>query len=613
MFCPHCGNRNQGEHFCLGCGKELPKRPALGAVDSAADRLIGRTLDQKYQLEAKLGVDATGTVYRASRLLLGDLVAVKILHSDLMNNERAVARFYREAQASAIVKHPNVVTIYDFRVSSDKLVYLVMELVEGVSLRKMIDQQGALSQESAVLIATQVCATLAEAHKHEVVHRDLKPESILIQNTLNRQQVKVLNFGIAAFLRDLNMGDAEQPGGSLVNAEYMSPEQCLGETLDIRSDIYSLGIVLYEMLTGVTPFKSPVLTAVVVQQVNQAPAPLRRLNADISPAIESLVLRALDKRRERRPQTAKEFASWLTKATDGVISSVGTDKPLESSPISEPVQSLPNSGAYTVSHEALVPGSSTVASERSRKLGLWLIGVALLLISAAGIWWYTRSGGVSAPTNTTSGIGGAQPAPTVTSTGRVTPTNTPEQASKPGPQVTSSSLWELITGQTSGATDAANALGSPDQKVAVIAPGNQIALAYSEGQFFGNGPGADLRLYGPDESVSYNIFVRNDSASTWRQVGTNRRGFPDGVFNHDIGHHGVQQARQVMIKNNGQADLKLDAVTAQYKNKVVRAPKPRPLPRPKPRPAIVDKKELEKARKRREKELEKRSEKGKNR
>lgn len=610
MFCPHCGNRDQGERLCSGCGRELPKRRSVGAADSAADKLIGRTLDQKYQLEARLGVDATGTVYRANRLFIGDLVAVKILHPDLMNNQRAVERFYREAQASALIKHPNVVAIYDFRVSSDKLVYLVTELVEGVSLRKMIEQQGAVVRESAVMIANQVCATLAEADKHDVVHGDLKPENIRIQNTPNGQRVKVLNFGIAA-LRDPNIGEAEQPGGSLVNAEYMSPEQCLGETLDIRSDIYSLGIVLYEMLTGVTPFKSPVLTAVVVQQVNQAPPPLRRLNADISPAMESLVLRALDKSREKRPQTASEFASLLTKAAHGVISSVGTEKPFESSPISKPVRSLPDSDSYVTTDDAIAPGSLAVASGRSSKLGLWLLAGAFLLLVGVGVWWYARSGGGNPVTNTTSDTDATQPAPTATSTAEVTPAKTPDPAPKPVPPVTSGSLWELITDQTSGATDAANALGTPDQKVAVITPGNQIALVYREGQFFGNGPGADLRLYGPDESVSYNIFVRNDSTSAWRRVDINPRGLTSGVFSHDIGHHGVQQARQVMIKNNGKADLKLDAVAALYKNRVFNAPKP--LPKPRPRPVFVDRKELEKARKKREKELEKRREKGKTR
>ena len=256
-----------------------------------------------------LGVDLTGTIYRASRLFIGDVVAIKILHPDLTDNQPAVERFYREAQTSALIKHPNAVVIYDFAVSSDKLVYLVTELVEGVSLRKRLEEPDTLSHGSVVKIATQVCAALSEAHKHKVVHRDINPDNILIKNIGSGQQVKVLNFGIAA-LHDINKGEAEQPGDPLRSAEYLSPEQCRGEALDGRSDLYSLGVVLYEMLTGVTPFRSPVLTAVVVQQVNEQPRPLRDLNADISPAMEAVVLRALEKRRELRPQTASEFASW---------------------------------------------------------------------------------------------------------------------------------------------------------------------------------------------------------------------------------------------------------------------------------------------------------------
>ncbi len=586
MFCPNCGSSNQDHRFCISCGKELPNLQALRAIDSDADSLIGRTLDQKYQLEARLGVCATGTVYRASRLFFGDSVAVKILHPDLMNNQRAVARFYREAQAAALIKHPNVVAIYDFGVSSDEFVYLVMELVEGVSLREMIEQQGALPQESAVLIANQVCAALTEAHKRNVVHRDINPENILIQNTVNGQQVKVLDFGIAA-LRDLNKGETVRTGGLTGTPQYMSPEQCLGEKLDGRSDIYSLGIVLYEMLTGQAPFNSQLLTAVVVQQVNQAPTPLRWLNPHISPEIESVVLRALDKRRERRPQTASEFARWLTDATNGAfsVSSIGAEERFEAPSTSEPANSLPESKSFDMSDYLLVPESKAFASRRFRKLAWGLFGAALLIIGAGAFWWYTRSGGGALVTATKPLFGNTQPTPAVTSTvnvqpvviARATPDITPERAPEPTPQATDDSVWELIPGQTSRTNEAENALGVPDRQMAIIAPGSQLALAYREGQFFGNGPGADLSLYGPaGESVSYTIFVRNEPGTAWRKVDVNRRGFINGVSNHDIGHHGVQQARQVLIKNDGNTDLKLDAVTAQYKDKKFSAPRPLP-------------------------------------
>jgi eukaryotic-like serine/threonine-protein kinase len=594
MFCPYCGASNQDQRFCLGCGKEMPNLQASGAVDSAADPLIGRTLDRKYRLEARLGVGATGTVYRAARLFFGDSVAVKILNPDLMNNQRAVARFYREAQGAALIKHPNVVAIYDFGVSSDEFVYLVMELAEGMSLREMIDQQGALPQETAVTIANQVCAALTEAHKRKVVHRDINPENILIQNTHSGQQVKVFDFGIAA-LRELHQGETMRPGGLTGMPQYMSPEQCLGETLDGRSDIYSLGIVLYEMLTGEAPFKSPVLSAVIVQQVNQAPPPLRRLNPHISREIESVVLRALDKRREQRPQTASEFARWLTAATDGVFSasSIEAEETFEATSTPEPADSLPESSSFALSDGPLAPESAALPPRRSGKLAVGLFGAALLFLGGYLIWRYAGSRGAERIKTTALQIRGAQQTPTVAPivastlkiqpavVGQSTPSNAPERAPDAAPQATRGSLWELITNQTRGANEAENALGLPDQQMAVIAPGSQIALAYREGQFFGNGPGTDLRLHGPDgEIVLYSIYVRNDSAGAWRKVDVNRRGFIKGVSSHDMGHHGVQQARQVMIKNDGQADLKLDAITALYKDKLFSAPRPRPPRKP---------------------------------
>src|SRR5262245_47967609 len=199
MFCPHCGsNRTPDQRSCTSCGKDLPRLTAGGDAAPVSDALIGRTLDKKYRLDAMLGVDLTGTIYRASRLFIGDVVVIKILHPDLTNNQRAMERFYSEAQTSALIKHPNAVLIYDFAVSSDNLVYLVTELVDGVSLRNRLEQPGSLSEGSVVKIVTQICAALAEAHKHGVVHRDLNPENILIKDIGSGQQVKVLNFGIAA-------------------------------------------------------------------------------------------------------------------------------------------------------------------------------------------------------------------------------------------------------------------------------------------------------------------------------------------------------------------------------------------------------------------------------
>ena len=286
------------------------------AQNDVVTSMLGRTIEGKYRLVAKLGAGGMGAVYRAQRLLIGDEVAIKILHAEHVTQPESFERFRREAQAAARLKHPNAVSIYDFGVTTDGLVYLVMELVEGQSLRQIIKQQGPLTPSAAAEIISQVCSALDEAHRQQIVHRDLKPDNIIVNPTLNGLRTKVLDFGIAK-LRDLTAGNLTQTGSVMGTPHYMSPEQCLGEELDNRSDIYSLGVVLYEMLSGVVPFNSPTSTAVVVQHVNQTPPSLRAINLSISQDLEHVVLHALEKKREARPQTAGILSEELNAAIRG--------------------------------------------------------------------------------------------------------------------------------------------------------------------------------------------------------------------------------------------------------------------------------------------------------
>lgn len=302
------------------------------------DSLLGYTIEGKYRIDSKLGAGGMGAVYRAHRLLIGDEVAIKILHPQHVSEPQATERFRREAQAAARLKHPNAVSIYDFGVTGDGLVYLVMELVEGQSLREIIKQQGPLTPSAAAEVINQVCAALDEAHRQQIVHRDLKPDNIVVKPLLNGLRVKVLDFGIAK-LRDLTAGNLTQTGSVMGTPHYMSPEQCLGEELDSRSDIYSLGVVLYEMLIGVVPFNSPTSTAVVVQHVNQAPPSLRTMNLSISPAVEAVVLHALAKKREDRPQSAAALATEMNAAVPAGSSATPFASTQTASPSFAPTQS----------------------------------------------------------------------------------------------------------------------------------------------------------------------------------------------------------------------------------------------------------------------------------
>lgn len=319
MHCRRCGrDLEDGSRFCAECGADQVGSAAVPVAH--ADPRIGTSIEEKYRLDSQIGVGGMATVYRATRLLIGDAVAVKILHAEQLRDPQAAERFRREAQAAARLKHPNAVTIYDFGVSDDGVVYLVMELVEGQSLRQVVKEQGPLFPSGAAEILTQVCGALNEAHEQNVVHRDIKPDNILVTKAPTGIRVKVLDFGIARISDMSNLGNLTQAGSIMGTPHYMSPEQCLGEELDGRSDIYSLGIVLYEMLTGVVPFNSPTSMAVVVHHVNTAPAPLHILNASVPPAVEAVVMRALEKRREARPQTAMAFAGEFSAAVAETLS-----------------------------------------------------------------------------------------------------------------------------------------------------------------------------------------------------------------------------------------------------------------------------------------------------
>jgi serine/threonine protein kinase len=369
------------------------------------DELTGHTIDGRYRLEAPIGKGGVGTVYRAARLLIGDHVAIKVLHGNQVSALHEAERFQREAQAAARLKHPNAVSIYDFGISTDGLQYLVMELVEGQSLRQMIKSQGSFSPSSAAEIIAQVASALDEAHRQNIIHRDVKPDNIIINSTHIGLRVKVLDFGIAK-LRDQAESNLTQTGSVVGTPHYMSPEQCMGEEIDSRSDIYSLGIVLYEMLCGVVPFNSPASTAVVVQHVTQPPPSLRAINPHVPPAIEAVVLHALEKRREDRPQTADELSKELIAATDGLasthqasaqtglnISATGDTPELMATVALKKTHPTAPRSVITGSAATINPLTDAVQrpSNTARTVGFTVLATVLLLsLGGIGVWVFLK-------------------------------------------------------------------------------------------------------------------------------------------------------------------------------------------------------------------------------
>ena len=335
MFCPKCGTQNEDTNkFCRKCGRQLPDRSQLPRPVPQSPSFLGHVLDGKYRIEAKLGSGGMGDVYKATRLLMGDTVAIKILHPHLARNPQAAERFRREAVLATKLRHRNVVSIYDVGISAAHNVpYILMELAEGHTLRKRISQYRVLPLELAVTVTTQVCSALDEAHALGIVHRDIKPENIVANQTTTGWHIKVLDFGIAKLY---NQADPEltQDGSVMGTLQYMSPEQCMGTDLDARSDIYSMGIMLYEMLCGSVPFKSAIASAIAVHQVHTIPQRPRSLNEDIHPEVEAVILRSIDKQRELRPQKASLLAQELIKAATIAFKSGFTAVPV--APVPKP-------------------------------------------------------------------------------------------------------------------------------------------------------------------------------------------------------------------------------------------------------------------------------------
>lgn len=299
--CPSC-KRELEDHliFCPFDGEPLGVR--------VTNEFVGILLDDKYRLEEKVGEGGMGTVYRATHIQMENTVAVKILRPDLASDQTAVERFRREARSTAQIRHPNAVAVTDFGVTRDAgIAYLVMEFLEGEDLRHKIKQKRRLDLEETALILSQTCSAVSAAHFRGIIHRDLKPDNIwLIKTEEGVEHVKVLDFGIAKLKASTDVSLTQ--GAIIGTPYYMSPEQCRGEELDPGSDVYSLGVILYEMLTGRVPFDGSNPLAVVLKHSTEHPRRLRELRPDIPEQVERVVLRALEKKREDRQTSAVQLA-----------------------------------------------------------------------------------------------------------------------------------------------------------------------------------------------------------------------------------------------------------------------------------------------------------------
>jgi serine/threonine protein kinase len=270
--------------------------------------LLGKILGGRYELLEKIGGGGMAVVYKAKCHLLKRYVAVKILRPELVENDEFVNRFKRESQSAASLSHPNIVNMYDVG-QEDDIHYIVMEYVDGKTLKEYIREKGRLESEEAVRIVSQICSALNHAHNNNIVHRDIKPQNILMSKD---GIAKVADFGIA---RAVNSATVTMAGANVIGSvHYFSPEQARGGYVDKKSDIYSLGIVLYEMVTGVVPFEGDSAISVALKHIQEKVTPPGEINPDIPKSIQYIIERAIEKDIDKRYHDTADMLSDLKRA-----------------------------------------------------------------------------------------------------------------------------------------------------------------------------------------------------------------------------------------------------------------------------------------------------------
>jgi serine/threonine protein kinase len=318
---------------CPTCGREYADTttlcPADGAVLQRAgnvDRLIGQVLAGKYRIEDKIDEGGMGCVYRATHVLMEKVIAVKVLHPALAADDKIVARFTREAKAASRISHPHAINVTDFGESENGIVYLVMEYLRGRTLKDIVRSGGPMTLARTVEIVRQVAGALDAAHAEGVVHRDLKSDNIMLDEATGGDWAKVLDFGIAKIQQSERSVHETDPGLTAPNLiigtpQYMSPEQCSqASDIDARSDIYSFGVIIYEMLAGHVPFKGDSPTAIMMKHIQDPPPSILDERKDLPAEVGPVIARALAKRPEDRFQTASELSLALAEAAAEVPS-----------------------------------------------------------------------------------------------------------------------------------------------------------------------------------------------------------------------------------------------------------------------------------------------------
>ena len=271
------------------------------------EKYVGQVFDGRYRIQKIIGIGGMAVVFEAEDFVMKRTVALKLLKDEINNDVQSVRRFINESRAVAMLNHPNIVAIYDVTVKDD-LKYIVMENIRGITLKSYMNRKGVLNVKEALSFTEQILMALEHAHSKGIIHRDIKPQNIML---LRNGTIKVADFGIAK-LPDVNETQEEQNKKAIGTVYYISPEQASGKPIDARSDLYSLGVMLYEMVTGRLPFRSEQLLNVAKMQVNEKPVPPSKRNAAVPKGVEQLILCAMEKDPAKRFQSAKEMLRVVT-------------------------------------------------------------------------------------------------------------------------------------------------------------------------------------------------------------------------------------------------------------------------------------------------------------
>ena len=335
------------------------------------DSYIGKTLDGRYEIMNIIGEGGMAIVYRALDHRLNRYVAVKIMRSEMAADEEFRRRFNAESQAVAMLSHPNIVAVYDVS-RSETMEYIVMELIDGITLKQYMDKRGMLAWREAVHFSKQIAKALSQAHERGIIHRDIKPQNIML---LRDGTIKVADFGIAALENEVE----EKPDGQAIGSiHYIAPEQARGESPDARSDIYSLGVLMYEMLTGNVPYTGDTLGEIAIKHMQHAPTSPCKINPDIPEALERITLKAMASRIDQRYQSAAELLGDLDQLT--------TVKPQPES--EEPVTQEQGHGVKPVRSSTELSKANYQRRRRRANKVSFATGFFLLLALSIGLFKY---------------------------------------------------------------------------------------------------------------------------------------------------------------------------------------------------------------------------------